>query len=86
MAEIAGLGELIEPGVTGIGVENNGVGFEGVGGPGVEGLVDSDVSSLVSISATLRRSTETVFWRPFRSILTVLSPRDSTWQGASYEG
>ncbi len=33
LAEIAGLGELIEPGVTGIGVENDGGGFEGVVGP-----------------------------------------------------
>ncbi len=61
LADIAGLGEL-----TGIGVENDGVGVERVGGPGVGGLIDSDVSSLVSITATLMRSTETVSSRPLR--------------------
>ncbi len=83
MADIAGLGELTEPGVTGIGVENDGVGVERVGGPGVKGLVDSDVSSLVSIATTLRGSTETVSSHPLRSILKVLSPRESTWHGPS---
>ncbi len=43
------MGEL-----TGIGVENDGEGVERVGGPGVKGLVDSDVSSLASITAALR--------------------------------
>ncbi len=47
--------------------------FEGVGGPGVGGLLDSEMSSLVSIAAALRRSTETVPSRPLRSILKVLS-------------
>ncbi len=46
MADIAGLGELAEPGVTGMGVENDGVGVERVGGPGVKGLVDSEVPLL----------------------------------------
>ncbi len=49
LAEIAGLGELIEPGVTAIGIENAGVGFEEVGCPGVGGLLDSEMSSLVSL-------------------------------------
>ncbi len=61
LADSTGLSEL-----TGIGVENDGVGVERVGGPGVKGLVDSDVSSLDSIAATLMRSTETVSWRPLR--------------------
>ncbi len=52
------MGELIEPGVTGIGVENDGVGFEGIGGPGVGGLLDNAMLSLVSIAAALRRPTE----------------------------
>ncbi len=86
MADIAGLGELAEPGVTGMGVENDGVGVERVGGPRVGGLIDSDVSSLVSITAALRRSTETVSSRPLRSILKILSPRESTWQGPSFGG
>ncbi len=86
MADIAGLGELAEPGFTGIGVKNDGVGVERVGGPGVKGLVDSDVSSLDSIAAALRRSTVTVYSRPLRSILKVLSPRESTWQGPSLGG
>ncbi len=60
MAEIAGLAKLIEPGVTGIGVENDGVGFEGVGVPAGGGLLGNEMSSLASISAALRRSTETV--------------------------
>ncbi len=38
LAELAGLGKLIEPGVTGLVVEIDGVGFEGVGGPGVGGF------------------------------------------------
>ncbi len=80
---LAGIADLSE--LTGIGVENDGVGIERVGGPGVKGLVDSDVSSLASIAAALRRSTETVSSRPLRSILKVLSPRESTWQGPSYE-
>ncbi len=63
-AVIAGLGELIEPGVTGIGVENDGADFEEVGGPGVGGLLDTEMSSLHSIAAALRRSTETVSSRP----------------------
>ncbi len=33
------------PGVTGIGVENDGVGVERVGGPEVGGLVDCEMSS-----------------------------------------
>ncbi len=45
LAEIASLGVLIEPGVTGIGVENVGVGFEGVGVPKVGGLLDNKMSS-----------------------------------------
>ncbi len=59
MAEIAGLGEMIEPGVTGIGLENDGEGVERVGGPVVGDLLDSDMSFLVSIAAALRRTTET---------------------------
>ncbi len=77
---------MIEPGVTGIGAENDGMGVERVGGPGVGSLVDSDVSSFVSIAAVLRRSTETVSLRPLRSILKVLSPLESTWHGPSYGG
>ncbi len=68
MAEIPGLGEFIEPAVTGISVENVGVGLEGVGGPGAGGLLDSGMSSLVSMAVALRRSTETVSSRPLRSI------------------
>ncbi len=60
--------------------------FEGVGGPGVGGLLDSEMSSLVSIAAALRRSTETVPSCPLGSILKVLSSRESTWQGPSYGG
>ncbi len=56
LTEIGGLGELIEPGVTAIGIENAGLGFEEVGGPGVGGLLDSEMSSLVSFSTALRRS------------------------------
>ncbi len=80
------LGELIVPGVTGLGVENHRVAFEGVGGPGVGVLLDTEMSSLLSIAADLRWSTETVSSRPLSSILKVLSPRKSTWQGPSYGG
>ncbi len=62
--KFAGLGKLIEHVVTGIGV-----GVAGVIGLGVGGLLDSEMSSLVSIAAALRRSTETVCSRPLRSIL-----------------
>ncbi len=86
MAGIAGLGESMKPGVTSVGVEIDGVGVEGVGGPEEGGLLDSEISSLVSIVADLRRPTETVSSRPLRSILIVLSPRESTWQGPSYGG
>ncbi len=68
MVVIAGLGELTAPGVTGIGVENDGVGFEGVGGPVVWRLLDNEMSSLVLIGTALRRSTGTVSSRPVRSI------------------
>ncbi len=53
MAEIAGFGELIEPGVTGVEVEIDVVGVEGVGGPGV-GVGDCTlfISSLDKASAT----------------------------------
>ncbi len=54
LAENAGFDELIESGVTGI----------GDGGPGVGGLLDTEMSSLLSIAAALRRSTETVSSRP----------------------
>ncbi len=47
--------------------------FEGVGGSGLGGLLDSEMSSLVSIAVALRRSTETVSSHPLRSILKVLS-------------
>ncbi len=46
--------------------------FEEVGVSGVGGLLDRDMSSLVSIAAALRRSTETVSSHPLRSILKVL--------------
>ncbi len=78
MAKIAGLGKLIEPGDTGIEIENAGVGFEEVGCPGVGGLLDSEMSSLVSFAAALRRSTQPVYSLPLRCILKVLSPREST--------
>ncbi len=42
--------------------------FEEVGGPRVGGLLDSEMSHLVSIAAALRRSTETVSFCPLRSI------------------
>ncbi len=86
MAGIASLGELTEPGVTGIGVENDGVGVERIGGPEVGGLVDSGVPSIVSITAALRRSMENVTSRPLRKILKVLSLRESTWQEPLYGG
>ncbi len=61
LADIASLGELTEPRVTGNGVEKDGVGVEEVGGPGVGGLIDNDVSS---IAAALRRWTwEHIFKR-----------------------
>ncbi len=58
-------------------MKNAGVGFEEVGGPGVGGLLDSEMSSLVSFAAALRRST---------GILKALSSRESTSQGPSYGG
>ncbi len=36
-------------------MKNPGVGFEEVGGPGVRGLLDSEMSSLVSFAAAMRR-------------------------------
>ncbi len=57
----------------GLGLKTMGSFFEGVSGPGSGGLLDSEMSSLVSIAAALRRSTETVSSHPLRSILKVLS-------------
>ncbi len=71
MTDIASLGKVTEPGVIGIGVEKDRAGFKEVGGPGVRGLLERDLSSLVSIAAALRRSTEAVSSRPLRRILHI---------------
>ncbi len=64
LADIAGLGEL-----TGSGVENDGVGVERVGGPGVWVLIDIEMLPLVSIAAALGWSKQTVFSHPLMCTL-----------------
>ncbi len=68
---VVGLVESMEPGFTGVRVEIDGVGVEGVGGPAVGGLLDSEMSPPVSMATALRRSTEAVSSRPLRVILKV---------------
>ncbi len=70
LADTAALGELPEPVIAGIGVENDGMDVERIGGPGVGGLVDSDMSPRVLIATALRRSTK-ISSQPLKGILKV---------------